>query len=330
MKIELYIAQLLYRYQCVTVPGFGAFLTEIQSAQLVENSHSFFPPKKMISFNSYIKNNDGLLANHIAQAEKTSYDYAVSAIEFEVLGWKKALQENRTFTIKNIGVLSLNSENNLHFAPNEQTNYLAQSFGLTSFVSPAVKREIVIEKAEIAPVNTTKIVAEEELPLFNFVPDTEHKKSNPYLKYAAILVVGLGVAGTIGYPMYQNKITSDTILVETAVQKQVQNKIQEATFFIQTPIPAVTLSLKSNKENKEEVKLPYHIMAGAFRSEANAEKRYNQLIAKGYKARVLGINKNGLYPVLYGSYTTFAEAEKAKDSITETDNPEAWILIQSL
>jgi cell division protein FtsN len=137
----------------------------------------------------------------------------------------------------------------------------------------------------------------------------------------------LAVAGSIGYPLYQNQIASETVLVETAVQKQVQHKIQEATFFIQTPIPAVTLSLKSNKE---ETKLPYHIMAGAFRSEANAEKRYNQLIAKGYKARVLGINKNGLYPVLYGSYSTFAEAEKEKNTITETDNPEAWILIQSL
>jgi hypothetical protein len=330
MKIELYIAQLLYRYQCVTVPGFGAFLTEIQSAQLLENTHSFFPPKKVIFFNTHIKNNDGLLANHIAQAEKTSYDYAVSAIEYEVLNWKKALQENRTFSIKNIGVLSLNAENNIYFTPNEQTNYLAQSFGLTSFVSPAVKREeqhlkpeVVFEKS-IAPV-TEKSVIEEEKTIFNFIPETRER--SPYLKYAAIFVIGLAVAGSIGYPMYQNQIATETVLVETAVQKQVQHKIQEATFFIQTPIPAVTLSLKSNKE---EAKMPYHIMAGAFRSEANAQKKYNQLIAKGFKARVLGINKSGLYPVLYGSYTTFAEAEKEKDSITATDNPEAWILIQSL
>ncbi|WP_281238381.1 SPOR domain-containing protein [Flavobacterium praedii] len=326
MKIELYIAQLLYRYQCVTVPGFGAFLTEIQSAQLIENSNSFFPPKKMISFNSYLKNNDGLLANHIAQAEKTSYDYAVSAIEYEVLNWKKALQENNSISIKNIGVISLTSENNLHFTLNEQTNYLSESFGLTSFVSPKVKRELeVIKNTTISEITTA--IVEEEKSLFNFIPDTETKKSNPYIKYAAILVLGLSVAGTIAYPMYQNRIASETILVETAVQKQVQNKIQEATFFIKTPIPAVTLSLKSNKE---VTKLPYHIMAGAFRSEANAQKRYNQLIAKGFKARVLGINKNGLYPVLYGSYSTFAEAEKEKNTITTSDNPEAWILIQSL
>jgi hypothetical protein len=314
MKIEHYIAQLLYRYQCVTVPGFGAFLTEIQSAQLIENSHSFFPPKKMISFNSYLKNNDGLLANHIAQAEKTSYDYAVSAIEYEVLSWKKALQENRTFSIKNIGTLSLNADNNILFTPNEQTNYLTQSFGLSTFVSPAVKREVELQK---------ETVVAEKAPI-EFIPET--RKTNVYLKYAAIFVLGLAATGTIGYPLYQNQIASETILVETAVQKQVQNKIQEATFFIQTPIPAVTLSLKSNKETK----MPYHIMAGAFRSEANAQKRYDQLVAKGYKARVLGANKNGLFPVLYGSYSTFAEAEKEKTKITETDNPEAWILIQSL
>jgi hypothetical protein len=327
MKIELYIAQLLYRYQCVTVPGFGAFLTEIQSAQLLENSHSFFPPKKMISFNSHIKNNDGLLANHIAQAEKTSYDYALSAIEYEVLNWKKALQENRSFAIKNIGILILNAENNIHFTPNEQTNYLAQSFGLTSFVSPAVKREVELLKLETV-TEIQKTVIEQEKPIFNFIPETETRRSTLYLKYAAVFVIGLAVAGAVGYPMYQNQIATETILVESAVQKKVQNKIQEATFFIQTPIPAVTLSLKSEK--KEAVKLPYHIMAGAFRSEANAQKRYNQLVAKGFDARVLGVNRNGYYPVLYGSYTTFSEAEKEKNKIIETDNPEAWILIQSL
>ncbi len=328
MKIELYIAQLLYRYQCVTVPGFGAFLAEIQSAQLLENSHSFFPPKKTISFNSHIKNNDGLLANHIAQAEKTSYDYAVSAIEFEVLNWKKTLQENRSLLIKNVGTISLNAENNILFTPGEQTNFYAKSFGLTSFVSPAVKREIEIQKPEPL-LEFQKAVVEEEKPVFNFIPETaEARKTNPYLKYAAVFVIGLAVAGSVGYPLYQNQIASETMLVETLVQKKVQSKIQQATFFIQTPIPAVTLSLKSEK--KENAKLPYHIMAGAFRSEANAQKRYRELIAKGYDARVLGINKNGLYPVLYGSYNTFAEAENEKNEIIQTDNPEAWILIQSL
>jgi hypothetical protein len=315
MKIELYIAQLLYRYQCVTVPGFGAFLTEIQSAKLNESSNSFSPPKKMIAFNANLKNNDGLLANHIALAEKTSYEYAVSAIQYEVFNWKKALEENELFSIKNVGDLRLNADKNIVFTPYDQTNYLTSSFGLAPFVSPLVKREN-FEK---------EIVAIEEKAIFTMVRE-ETKSANSYLKYAAIIVLGLGIAGSVGYPMYQNQIASETILVETAVQKQVQNKIQEATFFIESPVPAVTLAVKSTAE----IKMPYHIMAGVYREEKNANKTLRILTRLGYDAKRIAPNKNGYFPVLYGSYATFSEAEKAKKEINEKHNPEAWILIQSL
>lgn len=311
MNIEPYIAQLLYRYQCVTVPGFGAFLTEIQSAQLIESSNSFFPPKKMISFNAYLKNNDGLLANHIAQAEKTSYEYAISAIQYEVFNWKKALQENGLFSIKNVGNFSLNADKNLIFTPYDQTNYLTNSFGLSAFVSPMVKRELFEQKIE----------ALEENEVVEFIP--ERRRTSAYLKYAAVFVLGLGLTAAIGYPVYQQQIANETILVEKSVQKQVQNKIQEATFFIKSPVPAVTLTVKEEKKS-------YHIMAGAFRDERNAQKTFKKLSNQGYKARRIPQNKYGLFPVLYGSYATFAEAEKAKREIQKTDNPDAWVLVESL
>jgi hypothetical protein len=315
MNIESYISQLLYRYQCVTVPGFGAFLTEIQSAQLIESSNSFFPPKKMISFNGYLKNNDGLLANHIAQAEKTSYEYAISAIQYEVFNWKKALQENGIFSIKNVGNFSLNADKNLIFTPYDQTNYLTNSFGLSAFVSPMVKRELFEQKIETLEENI------EENEVIEFIP--ERRRTSAYLKYAAIFVLGLGITGAVGYPVYQDHIAQETIIVEKSVQKQVQNKIQEATFFIETPIPAVTLTVK-------EEKMSYHIMAGAFREERNAQKAFERLSDQGYKARRIPQNKYGLFPVLYGSYATFPDAEKAKQEIQKTVNPDAWILVESL
>jgi hypothetical protein len=320
MKIETYIAQLLYRYQCVTVPGFGAFLTEIQSAQLNESTNSFFPPKKMISFNSHLKNNDGLLANHIANAEKTSYGFAVSTIAFEVLSWKKTLEENGVISLKNIGEIRYNSEQNIIFTPNDQTNFLTSSYGLSPFVSPLVKKELFEKKIQ-------KIEDREPIDLF----EEEGKSSNSFLKYAAIFVLGLGITGSIGYPLYQNQIATKTLIVESEVQKKVQNKIQEATFLIQNPLPAVTLSVDSAKvETVEEKVMPYHIMAGAFRSEQNARKAYNQLIKDGYKARILGEDKHGLFPVLYGSYATMREAELAQKEIQKGENPDAWILIEKL
>jgi len=312
MKIEQYISQLLYRHQCVTVPGFGAFLTEIQSAHLHENTHSFYPPKKLISFNPHLKNNDGLLANHIATAEKTTYENAVASIESEVVIWKSILQVNERFTLKNVGELYLNSEKNMVFTPSENINYLKESFGLNSFVSPAVKRETYKLEAEII---------EEKAPII-FTPEAR-AKSRPYLKYAAIFVLALTATGSIGYKLHENHVAEQTLIVESAVEKQVQNKIQEATFLISTPIPSVTLTVK-------EEKLAYHIVAGVFSNEENAQKAYLDLVNSGFKARRIAPNRHGNFPVLYGSYATYAEAQQAKTEIRKSTNPDAWLMVKEL
>jgi len=312
MKIEQYISQLLFRYQCVTVPGFGAFLTEFQSAQLDENSHSFYPPKKMVSFNPFIKNNDGLLANHLAQAEKISYEIAVNSIQNEVSHWKTKIQEFGSFSVKNVGDFSLNSENNIVFVPIDQINYLTASFGLSSFVSPAVKREVYKEEVE---------QLEEKAPVI-FTP--EKRRNYSVLKYAAVFLLSAGITGTVGYKYYENKIAQETLIVETNVQKKVNQKIQEATFYISNPLPAVTLTVP-------EEKLPYSVVAGAFRIESNAEEQYQRLLELGFKkAKRLAPNKHGLFPVVYGSYSTYSEAHDAMKNIQKLDNKDAWLLVDEL
>ena len=312
MKIEQYISQLLFRYQCVTVPGFGAFLTEFQSAQLDENSHSFYPPKKMVSFNPFIKNNDGLLANHLAQAEKISYEIAVNSIQNEVSHWKTKILEFGNISLKNIGDFSLNSENNIVFVPVDQINYLTASFGLSSFVSPAVKREVYKEEVE---------QLEEKAPVI-FTP--EKRRNYSVLKYAAVFLLSAGITGTVGYKYYENKIAQETLIVETNVQKKVNQKIQEATFYISNPLPAVTLTVP-------EEKLPYSVVAGAFRIESNAEEQYQRLLELGFKkAKRLAPNKHGLFPVVYGSYSTYSEAHEAMKNIQKSDNKDAWLLVDEL
>jgi CCDC81-like HU domain protein/sporulation related protein len=308
MKIEHHLSQLLYRYQCVTVPGFGAFLTEIQSAAVHESNDNFYPPKKVVSFNAYLKNNDGLLAHHISQSERISYESAVDLIQKEVTLWRSALYNNQSVSLANIGAISLNYEGGLVFDANGQTNYFTAAFGLASFISPAILRESITETITI-----------EEKPVIDFIP--QKQKSSGYLKYAAVFVVGLGAAGFFFNNYYQNDITQQTQLVQAAVQKEVQGKIQEATFLISNPLPNVTLTVK-------EPKMPYHIVAGAFRNEDNAQKIYDKLVGLGYKARRMEKNRYGLFPVLFGSYTTYAEAQNALSEIHKTQNPDAWLMVR--
>lgn len=312
MKMEQYISQLLYRYQCVTVPGFGAFLTEIQSAQRDESSNAFYPPKKLVSFNSYLKNNDGLLASHISQMEKTSYETAVQDIQKEVSLWKNALLNNQSIVLQNIGTVSLNHEGSLVFEASNHINYHTAAFGLASFVSPLVKREIVQESP----------VFKENEPIV-LIPDTATTRSYSYLKYAAVFVVGLGIAGIFGANIYEERVLEETKLVQTEVQKEVEDRIQEATFFIESPLPNVKLTVK-------EQKLSYHIVAGAFREESNAQRIFERLSKEGFKSRRLEKNKFGLFPVLYGSYATYVDSQKAMAEIHKTQNMEAWLLIKDL
>ena len=313
MQIEKHISDLLYRYQCVTVPGFGAFLTETVSAHVTGSASSFFPPKKVVSFNANVKNNDGLLANHVALQEKMSYELAVIKIGDVVKEWTYLLQNRNRVVLKNIGEISVNNEMNWVFEPANTVNYLTDSFGLSSFVSPEITREVLKKEVE---------TLEEKAPII-FTP--ERKRDYSYLKYAAIFVVMLG-AGGFGYKTYYDQqIETKTLAVQKNVQEKVQQQIQEATFVISAPVEAVELSVAAPVEEK----MPYHLVAGAYRSEVNANKAIAELKAAGFEnAKMLPMNKHNLYPVVYGSFKNLNEAQTERKNIQKSHNAEAWLLIE--
>ena len=80
MALANYISDLLYRYECVIVPEFGAFLTQQHAATVNPATNVFLPPRKTVSFNEQLKQNDGLLANHIVVSEDVSYTDALDKI----------------------------------------------------------------------------------------------------------------------------------------------------------------------------------------------------------------------------------------------------------
>lgn len=327
MKIEKYISGLLYRYQCVSVPGFGAFLSEWQSAQIAEGLNSFVPPRKVISFNANIKTNDGLLANHIALQEKISYESALAKIQTQVVFWLEKLNNKEVLTLENIGEVYSNSENNFVFKPNTSVNYLMDSFGLAGFNSPEIIRENqtqnVVETNSVAQEVVEKEilveeVIEDETPI---IPLVQNKPNTNWLKYAAAIAIFSSV-GTYGYKMYYDyTIDQKTVLVEKAVQEKVNQKLQEATFVLPNPMEAVDLTLE------EKINAKYHVIAGAYRNEHNADKVLKELVAQGFEAHLLKKNKSGLIPVAFGSYTKLKDAQNLKLKIKAKDSIDAWLLI---
>ncbi|QLE01163.1 HU-CCDC81 and SPOR domain-containing protein [Galbibacter sp. BG1] len=312
MRIENYISDLLYRYECVTVPGFGAFITQYQPAKVHSNTNAFYPPSKSIAFNEQLKSNDGLLTKYIAEVLKISFEEASQKVETTVLTWKKALEVNEKIELKNIGELWLGAERKILFQPSYHLNYLTSSFGLSSFVTPAVTREELKKEVE---------ALEEKAPVA-FTP--ERRKSRSYLKYAAVFLLTIS-AGTIGYRFVDIQQRENVQVAQQEAQQQIERDIQKATFFDTTPLEIPSIILKVEKQP-----LKYHVIAGAFRVEENADKRVKQLQDKGFEAERIGKNKYGLHQVTYASFAEVPSALEFLRKIKREESPEAWLLVDEL
>tara|TARA_B100000809_G_C15058532_1_gene501508 strand:- start:147 stop:1085 length:939 start_codon:yes stop_codon:yes gene_type:complete len=311
MQLEIYISDLLYRYDCVIVPQFGAFLTHRVSAKLNETTHSFCPPKKALSFNEQLQTNDGLLATYIAEVEKVPYLVAVEKIAKKVKSIKSYLTEGETIELNNIGDLLLNKEGNINFEPSHHINYLTDAFGLSQFKTAEVTREVYRETVE---------ALEKVIPI-TITP--KKRKSRPYLKYAAIGLIFLTAGGLVASNYYGNQIDNHNQIAQEEANEQLDAKVQEATFVINSPLPAATLQVEKMTGN-------YHIVAGAFRVEANSIKKVQQLKDKGFKARKIGVNRYGLHEVVYSTHTDRVEALQALKTIKRTHNRDAWLLVKAL
>ncbi len=298
MTLTNYIADLLYRYDCVIVPNFGGFVTNKISAQVDTENNTFYPPKKQLTFNVYLQHNDGLLANHIASVEKISFEEATNKIALEVNKWKEQLK-NSTITLGKIGSLELSQDNKLLFEPNITSNFLKESFGLSETEANEIKRY------------QQKVVA---LPETKEAQDTS--KVIPIAKRTAVAAVAITMLYA-GWNGIQHSKRQETLANQ---QKSLEEKIQSATFVIDKPLP--TINLKVNRENRGNI----HIIAGAFQLVDNANNKVEELQKLGYDAYILGKNSWGLIQVALESYQTKEEARRELINIKETVSEDAWLL----
>ncbi|MFL0124733.1 SPOR domain-containing protein, partial [Tenacibaculum maritimum] len=299
-RLDNYINDLLYRYDCVIIPGFGGFVTNKIGAKVNDFTHTFSPPTKQITFNSHLKHNDGLLANYIVKAEEISFEEASLKIAGIVEKWNKELK-SKSLKIGDIGSLSLNEKEQLIFEPNTTANFLTDAFGLATFASSAVKRSEY--KGQVKSLTSDSELKEEE------------RKGIPvFIKYAATaaILLTLGYTGWIGV---QNQ-------GEVSEEQKLQDKIQSATFVIDNPLPAIDLNLTKVTIKK------FHVVAGAFQLRENAENKVNELKQKGFDSYILGENSWGLTQVVFDSYETKKEARKNLKEIQENFSKDAWLLVK--
>lgn len=294
MQLSLYISDLLFEHDCVTVPGFGSFLANYKSAHYDLSQEKFSPPFKQISFNSQIKDNDGTLAKYVSKKLEITFDEAVKEIHQIVLSWSIKVK-TETIILKNLGEIYFSSDDKMVFVPDNSVNHLKDSFGL----SPIFVRQIKDKSSS------------------NVVSLEKKKPVKSFYKTAAVwtlLIIGLGAAL---YVNQRNNFIEKQIALEEEYRNQTIEEVQKAVFNF-GELPPLTINVKVKKKK-------YYIIAGAFRINQNAKNLVSNLKRKGYDATILGLNDKGLSPVSFSSFTNRKKAVVQLRIIQKKENKDAWI-----
>lgn len=341
MKVDQHISELLYDHDCVIVPSFGGFLASYNHARIHQSQHTFSPPSKKIAFNIFLKQNDGLLANHLVKHEKLSYTDALNQIERHVNFWNKELTEGRKLIIDRIGVFYFDAEKNLQFDPVKNINYLRDAFGLETVQYLPVKREDYQQKVEKHVKGILRPSAKQEKQPLKLSKKTKQKILSTLIISGTLLWFSFNLYLITPHRLdlsslnpFASKNNSETIKPEAkSGEKQITpaSSAKVETVYVANAAP-VNPSVTQPKE-PSAVPVPsatastdqkYFVIAGAFQFRENADAFVKSLQAEGFSdARILDTSSH-LKKVCFKGFSTQAEAAEELDRL-KAINKSGWI-----
>lgn len=120
-------------HECVIIPGLGGFVSRISSSWYDEETSTWIPPRKEITFNSSLFHNDGLLLSSYTNTYNISYSDAFVMVEKAVRELKKELSEKIYVQFGRIGTFKYDDNKTLLFSPAEDLHYFSTgTYGLFS------------------------------------------------------------------------------------------------------------------------------------------------------------------------------------------------------
>lgn len=133
IEFARHIEILLLDNDCVIVPGFGGFITNLASSRREVSENQFLPPYRTIGFNPAMKLNDGLLVQSYMVAYDASYPEAVRLVESKVNSLIGLLEANGSYELHGIGTLFQDINGKYSFTPIEAGLLSPTIYGLSSF-----------------------------------------------------------------------------------------------------------------------------------------------------------------------------------------------------
>ena len=126
MNLSVYIKELLFNHNVVTLPDVGSFINAYHSAIINLKEYSFSPPQKKIVFNPSIEKDDGLLINYICLKEDISFVEAENYIKDIIKNIKEDLEKNLLVELEDFGALKKGIDDKYFFIDKTNNNFFKQ------------------------------------------------------------------------------------------------------------------------------------------------------------------------------------------------------------
>jgi nucleoid DNA-binding protein len=294
MNLGNYIQQLLPENETVIIPGFGAFISEYQPAQIDEPSGKITPPSKTVIFNSNIKNNDGLLVNEVSRREQISVQDALKRIEETREEIFYQLDKGEKVTIENTGTLFYDENRKIQFEYSGEMNLMPDTFGLETTSLKDGSKEKAEEKSEQpAPEAKKPEPVESGIPREPQSAEPPGKKKKGWI-WLLLLLIPLIAAGVYFLQKEKEEPQKPVEVKIRPVEKEEQPvQIADTTVRDSVVIPQPdTLKTEELITNYADYMEPdttkFYVIGGSFENAENAEKYLQRMKKEGYSPFHLG------------------------------------------
>ena len=346
MRLEHYIADLLFRYDGVVVPGFGGFVSNRIPAGFDRVTHVFRPAHKAIGFNPLLRSNDGLLIDYVARVNRLSYELAAARVSSQVKIWNEALSSGSDLVLSPLGRVYSEAGRTV-FMPELGENFERSSFGLGMFQSIRSDATRLSERNIVAGEKT--LLKTRTAPIVRPIDWSAFKNAAVFVPLVGFsLGLGLLLQKDAQRPVDQSRSGFEWPRLDERPARlehpeTTTRALPKASSAIESALKSAPEASSAPREIAAEVKPALVVKAkpvaepspaeialvvGAFRETSNAERICDQARLLGFSPKIQALD-NGLHRVVLLGFETRAAAELGLAEVRTKLEPSAWVLDRS-
>ena len=350
IEIASHIEILLLDNDCVIVPGLGGFMAHSVEARYDEKEELFLPPMRTLGFNPQLRINDSLLAQSYVEAYDLSYPEALRRISSEVAELQQHLDNEGSYMLDNVGLLSVNSEGHLEFEPSEAGILTPALYGLCPFemvpaadivVTPHQPKRAYRNKSTETTVSPLADKPQEEAAEAANQNTTDSESDDAIvIKLSWIRNAVAVAAAVVAFLLMAPSVSTEGDMSLSALQVPMlmpkSEELHAETLKIDT-IAATEVSIPSSDSKADSIVKPdtttieapippYFIVLASHVTHRNANDYVKQLHSEGFTdARVIELRN--ITRVIYGSYNSEHDAYNDLRSLRRSHYfEEAWVM----